>query len=104
MILDEPTNHLDIHYQIKLLQIVKGLGVGVIAALHDINLAAAFCDTIGVMYEGRLVTIGPPKEVITTELLHHIYGVEAEVHLTLHGRPQVTYQLDSLMRDGGRFA
>ena len=46
LILDEPTNHLDIRYQVEVLELVAGLGVTVLAALHDLSLAALFCDTV----------------------------------------------------------
>ncbi len=69
LILDEPTNHLDITYQLELLEVIKGLGVGVIAALHDLNLASLFCDEIFIMKKGRLVAQGAPAEIITEELI-----------------------------------
>lgn len=54
LILDEPTNHLDIRYQLELLELVKGLGVTTLAALHDLNLAATYCDRIYVFKSGAI--------------------------------------------------
>ena len=58
MILDEPTNHLDIRYQIEVLELVAGLGLTVLAALHDLSLAALFCDRGDLVTDGRVVTGG----------------------------------------------
>ncbi|MEU9252727.1 ABC transporter ATP-binding protein [Streptomyces sp. NPDC048270] len=79
MVLDEPTNHLDLRHQLDALRLVRGLGVTAVVALHDLNLAAAFCDRICVMAGGRVVTTGKPEEVLTAPLLSDVYEVEAEV-------------------------
>ncbi len=79
MILDEPTNHLDIKYQLEVLDIVKGLGCTALCALHDLNLAAQYCDRIYVMQDGRIVEEGSPEEVITEEMIERIYGVKSSV-------------------------
>jgi iron complex transport system ATP-binding protein len=76
LILDEPTNHLDIRYQLEVLELVAGLGVTVLAALHDLSLAALFCDHAYLMADGRIVTGGPPSQVITTETIRHAYGAD----------------------------
>ena len=90
LILDEPTNHLDIHYQIAILELVAGLGVTVLAALHDLNLAALFCDTVHVLAGGQLIAAGSPAEVITPEIVRAAYG--ADVLIIGHpdtGTPQL---------------
>ena len=79
LILDEPTNHLDIRYQISVLELVAGLGVTVLAALHDLNLAALFCDTVHVLADGRLIAAGSPAEVITPEIVRAGYGADVLV-------------------------
>lgn len=79
MILDEPTNHLDIQYQIQLLQTVRRLGIEVFAAIHDLNLALAYCDKIYVMSRGQIVACGAPGEVLTEELIREVFHVEAMV-------------------------
>jgi iron complex transport system ATP-binding protein len=79
MVLDEPTNHLDLRHQLDALHLVRRLGVTAVVALHDLNLAAAFCDRICVMDAGRLVAAGPPAEVLTASLLAEVYRVDAEV-------------------------
>ncbi len=76
LILDEPTNHLDIRYQIEVLELVAGLGVTVLAALHDLSLAALFCDTVYLLADGRIVAGGHPRTVITAETVSHAYGAD----------------------------
>ncbi|WP_344293601.1 ABC transporter ATP-binding protein, partial [Streptomyces synnematoformans] len=91
MVLDEPTNHLDLRHQLDALRLVRGLGVTALVALHDLNLAAAFCDRICVLRAGRAVTAGPPADVLTPALLAEVYGVVAEVAVhPATARPQVT--------------
>lgn len=79
LILDEPTNHLDITHQLQLMKIVKGLDVTVISAIHDLNIAAMFCDRLYVLKNGKIVGQGTPKEVLTTEFIREIYEVESEI-------------------------
>lgn len=79
LILDEPTNHLDIKYQLQLMRIVKGLGIEVIAAIHDLNIAAMYCDKIYVLKEGEIIKYGKPKDVLTKEIIKDVYEVDAEV-------------------------
>ncbi|GAA2798835.1 ABC transporter ATP-binding protein [Streptomyces showdoensis] len=79
LVLDEPTNHLDIRYQLEVLSLVRDLGTTNLLALHDLTLAAAYCDRLYVLDRGRIVAEGPPAEVLTPALLAAVYGVEAEV-------------------------
>lgn len=79
LILDEPTNHLDIKYQLQLMEIVKNLGIEVIAAIHDLNIAAMYCDKIYVLKNGEIVAYGTPKDVLTKELIKEVYDVDAKV-------------------------
>lgn len=79
LILDEPTNHLDIKYQLLILSIARDLGICVVAALHDLSLAAMFCDEIYLLKAGLLVASGPPREVITPDMIRQVYDVEAQV-------------------------
>jgi iron complex transport system ATP-binding protein len=83
LLLDEPTSHLDIGHQLDLLERVRQLsrqhGVTVIAALHDLNLAARFADRIFVLSRGRRYADGPPAEVISEDLLGRVWGVVADL-------------------------
>ncbi|MGW1117006.1 ABC transporter ATP-binding protein, partial [Streptomyces tanashiensis] len=79
LVLDEPTNHLDIRHQLDVLALVRTLGTTNLLALHDLNLAGAYCDRLYVLERGRVVTGGTPAEVLTPALLEAVYGVDAEV-------------------------
>jgi len=93
MILDEPTNHLDIKHQLQILNLVKCLDLTVIAALHDLNIAAMYCDFIYVLKDGEVRAEGSPKEILTKELLKDIYEVDAKITTDpLTGILNVVYQ------------
>jgi iron complex transport system ATP-binding protein len=77
LVLDEPTNHLDIAHQLELLDLVRATECTVMVALHDLNLAARSCDAIGVLAEGRLLSLGAPDEVLHTDLVRSVFGVES---------------------------
>jgi iron complex transport system ATP-binding protein len=77
LVLDEPTNHLDIAHQLDVLRRVRAGGTTVLAALHDLNLAAAHCDRLHVLHEGRVVATGSPDEVLSPGLLAEVFGVRA---------------------------
>ena len=79
LILDEPTNHLDIKYQIQIMDVVKSLGIGVLAALHDLNLTLMYCNYVYVLKDGRIVAHGPTESVITEDLIRNVYEVECSV-------------------------
>ena len=79
LVLDEPTNHLDIAHQLDLMGVVSALGTTVIAALHDLNIAAAFCDDVAVLHEGRIVAFGPPDRVLTPALIDDVFHVTARI-------------------------
>lgn len=79
LILDEPTNHLDIQYQLQLLETVKNLGIEVFAAMHDMNLAAAYCDRLYVIHRGEIVAYGTVEEVLTEKLLKEVFSVRARI-------------------------
>ncbi|MEU3192442.1 ABC transporter ATP-binding protein [Streptomyces sp. NPDC006992] len=92
LVLDEPTNHLDVCYQWELLALVRDLPATGLLALHDLNLAAYFCDRLYVLEAGRVVADGTPEEVLTPGLLAEVYGVRAEVDVHPEtGAPTVVY-------------
>ncbi|UJW86165.1 ABC transporter ATP-binding protein [Devosia sp. SL43] len=99
LILDEPTNHLDVHAQLAVLGLLRRraqAGVTVLLALHDLNLAAAFCDTLVVLDQGRLVASGTPETVLTPALLRSVYQVDATLlRHPVTGRPTIVYDLPS---------
>ncbi|WP_181784520.1 ABC transporter ATP-binding protein [Pseudonocardia pini] len=79
LLLDEPTNHLDPEHQIEVLELARGLGVTVVAALHSLDLAAQYADTLVVLAGGRVVAQGPPREVLEPALLRTVFRVAGSV-------------------------
>jgi len=83
LVLDEPVAHLDISRQLDVLNLVERLrgelGITVVMVLHDVNLAAEFCDVVGVMREGELLALGTPCETITEVMVREVYGVKVVV-------------------------
>lgn len=79
LVLDEPTNHLDPAAAYDLLAGVRQSGRTALVALHDLSLAVEFCDRLVILDHGALVAEGPPHEVLTSELLADVYGLDAEV-------------------------
>ncbi|GIJ12839.1 ABC transporter ATP-binding protein [Micromonospora andamanensis] len=77
LVLDEPTNHLDVRHQLETLDLMRRLGIATLTALHDLNLAAAYCDRLYVLAAGRVVASGPPDEVLSPDLVGSVFGVGA---------------------------
>jgi len=94
LFLDEPTAHLDINYQVEILHLVRREniehGKTVVVVLHDLNLAAEFCDRLLMLHDGRVFASGRPEDVITAENVQRAYGTAVWVrrHPT-SGRPYV---------------
>ncbi|SGY88039.1 Putative Iron-compound ABC transporter, ATP-binding protein [Moritella viscosa] len=80
LILDEPTNHLDIHYQYELLDLIASLGISVLCTLHDLNIAARYCDHLYLINNGEIVTQGSPSQVLTQHTLQQYFEMDAIVH------------------------
>lgn len=98
LILDEPTNHLDIKYQLQILSIVKSLKVGTLAALHDLSLAATYCDILYVVKNGKVVASGNPDEVLTKELVKQVYEIDCEIYANpITGGLAIAYILEDLV-------
>ena len=80
ILLDEPTAHLDINYQVEILDLITELcakqGLTALVALHDLNLAAQYCDRIIMLHNGRIHAEGSPREVITAQNVREVYGAE----------------------------
>ncbi len=83
LLLDEPTVYLDINGQFEVMDLIRKLnreeGISVIAVLHDVNMAARYCDRIALLSHGRLEAVGSPKEVLTPETIQSVYGVDVVV-------------------------
>nr|WP_036570398.1 heme ABC transporter ATP-binding protein [Nocardia sp. BMG51109] len=82
LLLDEPTAALDLGHQEQVLRLVRGRardGAAVVVVLHDLGIAAAYADRVAVLESGRLAAAGPPRQVLTTELLSQVYRHPVEV-------------------------
>jgi iron complex transport system ATP-binding protein len=83
LLLDEPTSALDVAHQIEVLTLVRKLaevrGRGVIVVLHDVNMAARFCDEVAALHTGRMIARGSPASIMAKDRLEAIYGLAMEV-------------------------
>ncbi|GHD44860.1 ATP-binding cassette domain-containing protein [Mycetocola manganoxydans] len=95
LLLDEPTNHLDVRAQLSLLSLVRAqtaAGLTALAALHDLNIAAAYADSVIVLKAGAVVAAGPAASVLTGDLISDVYGVRADVlEHPRTGRPLIAF-------------
>jgi iron complex transport system ATP-binding protein len=93
LLLDEPTSALDLFWQLTVLQMVKQTLTErqhlSLLAIHDINLAARFCDQLLVLNQGQVLALGKPETVLTPALLKQAYGVNARIEQCSHGYPIV---------------
>ncbi|WHT20013.1 ABC transporter ATP-binding protein [Crossiella sp. CA-258035] len=95
LVLDEPTNHLDLRHQLAVLELLRARaaeGLSVLLTLHDLRLAVEHCDRLVVLDNGRVVTAGPPVEVLTAELLAGVFGVRGQLRALPDGRSTVDIQ------------
>ena len=99
ILLDEPTSALDLHYQLSILSAVKELTIAnniiTVAALHDLNLAAKFCDQLALLSDGRIKTQGEPEDVLGLSVLAEAYKVTTSLESTSNGYLYVDAQLAS---------
>ncbi|MDB5055371.1 MAG: yvrA [Bacilli bacterium] len=97
LLLDEPTTFLDIGYQIQMMDYIRSwqqeAGLTIVAVLHDLNLAAQYCDQLLVLNQGRIVGLGTPQEMLNSELISEVYGTKPIIlpHPT-SGVPQIILQ------------
>ena len=98
LVLDEPTNHLDVRHQFELMNLIRSLGLTALAALHELPLAAHYCDRLYLLKDGVLVAEGTPSEVLTPEIIADVYGVRALVRPSPRsGKPLIEFMPDELL-------
>jgi len=99
LLLDEPTANLDLQHQMGIMNMVRGLiredGLGAVAAVHDLELAAHFCDRLVLLHQGTVYAEGTPDEVLTPDHLRAVYGVDARPY-----RDPITGHLRLAVLDG----
>lgn len=95
LLLDEPTSALDIRHQVEVLEVVRELsrahGIGIVVVLHDINLAARYCDELVALHGGRLIARGAPGSIMHADVLQRIYGVPLGLMPHPSGQAPVAY-------------
>jgi iron complex transport system ATP-binding protein len=82
LLMDEPTSHLDIKNQIEILDLMKKLaddGLTVISVLHDINMAARYCDELILLKDGKIVSAGITEDVLTTKNIKNVFGISVSI-------------------------
>jgi iron complex transport system ATP-binding protein len=101
---DEPTSHLDIGHQMKVLGLMRELnrtqGTTVVLVLHDLNLAAQFCDRVFLFDGGRLVRTGTPRAALTKETIETVYKTPVVVDETPDGAPRIFPVVPTIDKDG----
>lgn len=104
LMLDEPTTYLDIGHQILLMDRIREWQLAddltVISVLHDLNLAALYCDRLLLLHNGRVVAAGSPEDIIRTDLIEEVYGTAPIVMKhPVYGLPQIILQGESVARE-----
>ncbi len=82
MLVDEPSAHLDLKYKLEVMEHLRQLltdKVTIVIASHDLNLLAQFCDKVMILSKGKIVAFGRPEEVITSQMVEEVYGVEVVI-------------------------
>ena len=98
LILDEPTNHLDIQHQLQMMELVRGLNRTVITAVHDLNIAAMYCDELYAVLDGNIVGHGTPETLLTPDFIRQVYHVEACVLTDEDGVLRILYRPAACIR------
>jgi len=93
LLLDEPTSSLDLKHQVATMEIIRSLvnrsGISVVMAVHDINLAARYTDTVALIQQGKIYGIGNPLELFTPKAVRDVYGVEVTFLYDSLGNPVI---------------
>jgi iron complex transport system ATP-binding protein len=92
LLMDEPTNHLDIHFQHEILQLVRRLELTTIIVLHDLNLAARYCDRLVLLDRGAVVAAGSVDEVLDPAVLEPVYGIRIDAVRASDGTRQLLFR------------
>ena len=98
LLMDEPTNHLDIRHQFDVLHLAKQMGITVVVSIHDLNLAATFCDRLILLNRGQIVATGEPETVLTQVHLNQVFDVDAVVDRhPFNEKLRITFNLGGVM-------
>lgn len=92
LIMDEPTNHLDIYYQHQILKLAKTLNITLLLTIHDLNLAAEYCDRLVLMNNGEIVANAKPEQVLTPAILKQVFNLDCYVDQNpFTDKPRITF-------------
>ncbi len=95
IVLDEPVNHLDIYYQHQVLKLLRSLAhklnITVVMSLHDLNLAANYCDHLCLLDQGKMVAQGPPEHVLTSQRLEQVFRIPCQIR---HDTNNAAFRVD----------
>lgn len=95
LLMDEPTNHLDIRHQIEVLALARSMGITVLVSIHDLNLAATYCDRLILLDEGEIVAQGKPASVLTEALIKQVFAVRASIDQhPVNNNIRISFDLD----------
>ncbi|WP_232358420.1 ABC transporter ATP-binding protein [Paraneptunicella aestuarii] len=102
LVLDEPTNHLDVYFQHQILQLLRHLNLTILMTIHDLNLAARYCDQILLLADGQIQGFGTPSEVLQAEVLSQIFGLPCAVDMASNGLVSVCFHPDDSLWEQSR--
>lgn len=92
LIMDEPTNHLDIYYQHQILKLAKSLNITLLLTIHDLNLAAEYCDRIILINDGKIIANNTPEHVFTSIILKEVFKLDCIIdHNPFTNQPRITF-------------
>jgi iron complex transport system ATP-binding protein len=98
LLLDEPTANLDVHHQLRLLDLVRRLvdarKLTAVVAIHDLSLAARYCDRLMLLHQKHSYAVGKPEEVLTPDNLRVVFGIDAELYRDPRGEWALSVQAD----------
>ena len=99
LIMDEPTNHLDIYYQHQILKLAKTLNITLLLTIHDLNLAAEYCDRLVLMNNGAVVSNAKPIDVLTPSTLKQVFDLDCFVDQNpFTSKPRITFAAHNIQQ------
>ena len=92
LLLDEMTNHLDLYYQFHLLELIKNMQVEVLAVMHDLNLAAKFCQKLYLLKDGKIIAFGNTKDVLCSPIIEETFKIKIKPYNDEDGQLHLLYK------------
>lgn len=92
LLLDEMTNHLDLYYQFHLLEVIKNMQVEVLAVMHDLNLAAKFCQKLYLLKDGKIIAYGNTRDVLCSPIIEQVFKIKIKHYNDDDGQLHLLYK------------